>query len=256
MSFYDFNHKRAKRIGGTISIILGILLLFKMIPALDAMDRPQPASVPAPAAECSTIDVQAPSSEAKDIIQPLDRIHGNTVIELEDDVFYHFSDHGYMSVGLDGTALSYDVYYGIGIQVVGSMFHLTWHDYCGEGVTPTTMTLYSPYTGKTADLGNSPREKENSAKSTRPSPRPAPMKSRWPGAMAPSRASLCTRTATICTSVSRPTKPPLICAIGTIGRTTLIACWPPPPSPRKTVWIQRQPLGLSRPRQLRRQIPL
>ncbi len=55
--FYDFNHKRAKRIGETIGFILGILLLFKMIPALDAMDRPQADSAPGPAA----VEILAPA---------------------------------------------------------------------------------------------------------------------------------------------------------------------------------------------------
>ncbi len=42
-SFYDFNHKCAKRIGGAIGIVLGILLIIKVMPALDPMDHPQTA---------------------------------------------------------------------------------------------------------------------------------------------------------------------------------------------------------------------
>ncbi len=164
--FYDFNHKRAKRIGETIGFILGILLLFKMIPALDAMDHPQAASAPAPAAVETTtptpepaadvpaIDAQAPTAAGKDVILPVDGIDGNTVLTLGDDVYYEFGDHGYMSVGLDGTALPFDVYYGIGVSIHGSQFDLTWHNYADADVTPTTVTMYSPYRDKYLPLGD------------------------------------------------------------------------------------------------------
>lgn len=163
--FYDFNHKRAKRIGETIGFILGVLLLFKMIPALDAMDRPQAVSAPAPAvmemttptpepaAHAPAMDAQAPNAAAKDTILPVDGIDGNTVLTLGDDVYYDFDNHSYMSVGLDGTALPYDVYYGVGVTAHGTALDVTWHNYTEEDVRPTTMTMYSPYLDASVDLG-------------------------------------------------------------------------------------------------------
>ncbi len=163
--FYDFNHKRAKRIGETIGFILGILLLFKMIPALDAMDRPQAASAPAPAAvetvapakptpePVAEIDAQAPTAASKDVILPVDGINGNTVLTLGDDVYYRFADHGYMSAGLDGTYLPYDVYYGVGVTAHGTTLDVSWHNYTGQDVCPTTMTMYSPYLDMSMFLG-------------------------------------------------------------------------------------------------------
>ncbi len=161
ISFYDFSHKRAKRIGGAIGFVLGILLIIKVMPPLYAVDNPQAAGVPdpavmettapaeptpEPAADRSAIDAQAPGAAAKNDLLSVDHIDGNSILTVEDvGVYYDFDDHGYMSVGLDGTALPYDVYYGIEVSIDGPLFTVTWHNYSGADVTPTTVTVYSPY---------------------------------------------------------------------------------------------------------------
>ncbi len=87
-------------------------------------------------------------------ICPVDGVNGNTVLTLGDAVYYEFGGHGSMSLGLDGTAIPYDVYYGVGGTAEGDALTVTWHNYTGSGTVPTALGVSSLYTGAEQSLGN------------------------------------------------------------------------------------------------------
>lgn len=86
-------------------------------------------------------------------IFPVDDEDGNTVLTLGDAVYYEFGDHGAMSLGLDGTAIPYDVYRGVGGKTEGEAFTVTWHDYTGSGTVPAALDVSNLYTGEVQPLG-------------------------------------------------------------------------------------------------------
>jgi len=45
------------------------------------------------------------------------------------------------------------VYYGVGVSMEGTTLNVTWHNYTDADVTPTTMTMYSPYLDASVNLG-------------------------------------------------------------------------------------------------------
>jgi len=140
-----------------LSMLLSLLLGLGSYGGVNApASSPDPsirAQAPAASSQPSLPPESAPISASKDTILPVDGIDGNTVLTLGDNVYYDFADHGYMSVGLDGTYLPYDVYYGVEMSAEGTTLSVTWHNYTESDVYPTAMTMYSPYLDASVDLG-------------------------------------------------------------------------------------------------------
>ncbi len=117
-------------------------------PAPTHTPAPMPAPAPAPSPQPS-----GKPAATKGKVGPVDNINGNTVLALDGAVYYGFGGHGYASVGLDGTELPFDVYYGAGLSTEGTLLNVTWHNYTEQDVRPTAVTMYSPYLNAEMPLG-------------------------------------------------------------------------------------------------------
>lgn len=157
-NFVDFSHKKSRKMGERLAILVAVIAIIHSFVA----KTPNTASVPseAPVATPVVTETAAPAVTPAPTEKPVDapvanakalatvNIGENAILTVEDGVYYDLGDHVYASIGLDGTALPFDVYYGVELRVDAAnskQLWLTWHNYTDQTVHPTTVTVGSPY---------------------------------------------------------------------------------------------------------------
>lgn len=151
-----------KRVWAYMALLTLMLTLNALPQQMPAIPPDSPAYEPQlthhpPLAAVSGFDQQpritSPATNGTSRV-PIASIDKDSVVALENNTYYDFRDHSYTSVGLDGTALPFDVYYGVSGEVQGGELLVAWHNYTTNGATPTSASIHSLYYGEMMEIGS------------------------------------------------------------------------------------------------------